>query len=335
VRLLSDLGYRNVRHLAGGIAGWEEAGLPLESEDGRQATTPAAHPTGGALPRGASVSPPMSMRRRMRAPRPSFAGVIVDFIDRQSTARLFVAWLTMVAVCGLAYWMFSFTNIHGLVMSGSSWLTPDLNGLGTSLYFSFVTATSVGYGDIAPAGIVRVLAVAEAVAGLLIFGAVVSKFVSRRQDELVREIHRITFEDRLDRVQASFHLVLGDLQTIGMMCEEKMVRPERIGARLESAALVFAGELRTTHDLLYRPQWAPEEAVLGSILASLDASLRALREVLACLPPTVRRSPALAAAFDEVAVLADEICGECVPHDYAPSLKVWMDRIQETARGIR
>jgi hypothetical protein len=35
-----------------------------------------------------------------------------------------------------------------------------------------------------------------------------------------------------------------------------------------------------------------------------------------------------------LAALANEICGECVPREYAPHLKVWMDRIQAHARDL-
>src|SRR5262249_56951064 len=110
---------------------------------------------------------------------------------------------------------------------------------------------------------------------------------SRRQDELVREIHRVTFEERLDRVQTNLHLVLSELQAIATLCVESPLPPARVGARLESATLVFAGELRAIHDLLYRPQWAPEEAVLGAMLASLCAALHEVREGLGCLPAGV------------------------------------------------
>jgi hypothetical protein len=173
-----------------------------------------------------------------------------------------------------------------------------------------------------------------AVSGMLIFGAVVAKFVSRRQDELVREIHRVTFEERLDRVQTSLHLVLSELQAIGVLCADGTARPERVGPRLESAALVFASELRAIHDLLYRPQWAPQEQVLGAILASLASSMRELSEVLACLPRGLQRSATLESTLTTLARLAAEICGDCVPRTYAPSLTVWMDRIQELARRI-
>jgi hypothetical protein len=60
----------------------------------------------------------------------------------------------------------------------------------------------------------RILAVTEGAIGLLIFGCLISKLVSRRQEALVEETHRIAFEDRLDRVRTNLHLVLNDLDTI-------------------------------------------------------------------------------------------------------------------------
>ena len=44
---------------------------------------------------------------------------------------------------------------------------------------------------VVPVGMARIIAVAESVGELLIFGAVVAKFVSHRQDELVLEIPMI------------------------------------------------------------------------------------------------------------------------------------------------
>jgi hypothetical protein len=317
VSLLRRLDYTHLRHYRGGLADWQENGGPLETST----TPPPAGP------------PRLRVTETAVSRRQQWAGALIDVIERQSTARLFLAWLGMIALCSVAYWLSGLTTDHGLV-SGGQRIGVSLRSLATAVYFSFVTATSVGYGDVVPVGAVRILAIGEAVTGLLIFGAVVAKFVSRRQDELVREIHRVTFEERLDRVQTNLHLVLSEMQAITAMCDDGKVRPERAGTRLESAALVFAGELRAVHDLLYRPQWAPEEAVLGAILASLGAALRELREVLACLPAGFPRSATLQSTLTTLTRLADDICGECVPHTYAPALRVWMDRVQETARRI-
>jgi len=325
--LLRELGYSKVRHYHGGLAEWTEAGEPLEGSNDREADAD--------LPLRALSAP-----ARETAPRSEQSSVwqrwasgLLDLAERWSTAKLFGVWLAMVVLSGCVYWL------AGLL--GFTWLTEagvpvgsGLNSLATALYFSFVTTSSVGYGDVLPVGPARIMAIFEAVAGLLIFGAVVAKFVSRRQEELVRQIHRTTFEDRLNRVQSSLHLCLSDFLAIASNCEGSAIPSERIAARLDSATLVFLGELNTVHELLYKPQRMPDDRVLEGILANLASSLRILRELLTCLPRDFSYSPVLRESVKRVSSIAEEICSDCVPRVYAPVLANWMDRIRETARLI-
>jgi hypothetical protein len=239
-----------------------------------------------------------------------------------------------VVLCGFGYWLGAVIGEHRLMEAGSP-IGANLHGLLSALYFSFVTATSVGYGDIVPVGIARMLAVGEAVVGLLIFGAVIAKFVSHRQDELVLEIHRVTFDERLDRVQSNLHVVISELLSINSLCETRAMPLQRLATKLDSAVLLFVGELRTTRDLLYQPRLLVEEGVLSSILANLASALDVLAELLACLPAEFVRSPLLELSLGNLTRLAEDICGNCVPHDYTPRLKFWMDRIQNTSRRIR
>ena len=237
-------------------------------------------------------------------------------------------------MCGATYWVSDLLGAHPL-LDGAAPLSRGIDGLLTAIYFSFTTATSVGYGDVLPRGGARVLAIIEAVGGLLVFGAIVSKFVSRRQDRIVSEIHRITFEDRLDRVQGALHTVLGDFQLLGDMCTGGLIKPERLGARLESSVLLFSGELRAIHDLLYQPRNLPPEPILAAILASLFSSLQSLCVVLECLPQDFERPYALARSLVTVSGLADEICADCVPQVYTVILRNWMDRIHELAGRVK
>ncbi len=133
------------------------------------------------------------------------------------------------------------------------------------------------------------IAVAEAITALLIFGAVVAKFVSHRQEELVSEIHRVTFEDRLDRIETNLHMVISELLAITAMTETKAPL-NRINTRLESAVILFSGELRTTRDLLYQPRLLVEEGVLAAILATLASAMNVLAELLTLMPPEFARS---------------------------------------------
>ena len=252
---------------------------------------------------------------------------------RRSIGSLLATWLLINLVCGVLYWLISFLPAHGLREQGEP-LAHGANALLEAIYFSFVTGLSIGFGDIVPVGAVRVLAVLQGGACLLVFGAIISKLVSGRQEELTEAIHRIAFEDRLGRVRTNLHLVVSEIQEIAALCTDGRKAPAAMQTRIESAAAVFTGELRAIHDLLYRPQEAPDEDVLESILAHLEGGLREFGTLLECVSAESRRAPALAANVRVLAALASEICGTCVPREYAPHLKVWMDRIQADAREL-
>jgi len=270
VGLLRKLGYSRVRAHFGGMAEWTQAGLPLEH--GAAAVSPRAR-SASATVGGA----PAALARRG-----------FDRLGTLSLGGVLAAWVGMVLGFGLVYWLGDLLPGSGL-RAGAGAPPHDLGGLATAVYFSFVTATSVGYGDVAPTGWLRVPAVIEAAGGLLVFGFVVSRLVSRRQEELTAEIHRIAFEDRLGRVRTNLHLVLSVLQTTAETCREGRRPPAGVQALAESAMQVFAGELATIHDLLYRPQELPEERVLAGLLVSLAAALEQLIDLMSCLPEDVPR----------------------------------------------
>ena len=247
--------------------------------------------------------------------------------------RLVFFWLGMILAFGFVYWGAGIAMGWGL-QAGNTPVKPDFDGLLTSIYFSFVTALSIGYGDVIPAGPLRILAIVEGAAGLLIFGCLVSKLVSRRQEELTEQIHRTTFEDRLDRVRTNLHLVFSDLGAVLQLQAEQGVLPGQVLRRLESTVRVFRGELQTIHDLLYRTQVLPDEEALESLLANLAICLQGVIDLQSSRPNGQQQSVPLESGLHAISRLANEICGECVPRTYAPALKQWMDQIQELARKI-
>ena len=315
MRLLSELGYTRVRDLDGGIADWTAAGLPVEIGDS-----------------------PLFLTKPQRAGRragaaPTWGASAMAWVSGRSIGGLLGAWLSINLGCGVLYWLVSFLPGHGL-REPSQPMGHDAAALLEAIYFSFVTGLSIGFGDIVPVGAVRLLAVVQGGACLLLFGAIISKFVSGRQEELTADIHRIAFEDRLGRVRTNLHLVVSEIQEISALCGEGRTTSAGVQTRIESAAAIFTGELRTIHDLLYRPQTAPDGDVLESILAHLDGGLREFGNLLECMSAEFRDAPALASSVRMLATLANEICGECVPREYAPHLKVWMDRIQTHAERL-
>ncbi|MFN8547683.1 MAG: potassium channel family protein [Candidatus Eisenbacteria bacterium] len=319
VGLLLGMGYRQVREYLGGLEEWDRAGLPFEHGAAGGATVFATPIT---ITRGASSSAPPRAARRVSM-----------LLGEASFRRLFALWLSVVMGSAFLYYLGPLVGLAGLHEQGHA-VAADLRGLGTAIYFSFVTATSIGFGDVVPVGIMRVIAVAEGAAGLLVFGIVVSKLVSGRQEMLTEEIHRTTFEERLGRVRTNLHLVLSELQALGEDCDRSHATHEQMARRVESAAMIFSSELGAVHDLLYRPQQTPDESVLEALLANLAASLRELTDLVARMPEVRDGSPILRKSLGSIERLSGEICGECVPRQYAPELKVWMDQIQDLSHRL-
>jgi type IV secretory pathway TrbD component len=275
-------------------------------------------------------SPPMLSRMGRPGDR---ALALLDALAARPVGHLLAAWLLLALGFGIVYWVAGVAGAGGLMEHGA--MEPaSARGLLSALYFSFITAMSVGYGDVLPVGAMRVLAILEAAAGLLIFGFVISKFVSRRQEEVIDEIHRIAFEDRLGRVQTGLHLALGEMQALAALCADGAQPPPRTLARAESVALVFARELRVVHDLLYRPQQQPDEEALEAILVTLAATYREMHDLVECMPPAAVAASGFRRSLGAIARLGTEICGECVPREHAPALREWMDQIQESARRL-
>ena len=309
VGLLRQLGYSNLLYYVGGMADWTENGGPVQPAVGATASVPTRSAA-------ASIAPH----------RLSWLKTVAGF----SLERLIAVWLGMIVIFGLLYWIAGVGMGMGL-QAGGTVIKADAPGFVTAIYFSFVTALSIGYGDVVPLGWFRLVAVVEGAFGLLIFGCVISKLVSRRQEDLTEEIHRTTFEDRLDRVRTNLHLVFSDLGSVQQLQVEQGVLPELVLRRLESTVRVFRGELQAVHDLLYKSRVIPDEESMASLLANLIICLQGLADIGGSLPS---RSANLTAGFKSIANLANEICGECVPRTYAPELKETMDQIQELARRI-
>ena len=252
-------------------------------------------------------------------------------LDRVSVRALAAAWVSLVVVSALGYWLGGASGEHGLVTrDGPMEMRTDT--LPTALYFSLVTVTSLGYGDVGPIGLSRAISVTEAVMGLLIFSLVVAKFVSRRQEELLEQVHRVSFEDRLSRVHTNLHQVLLELQDIDALATPPAAAPRRVQTRFDSISLLFLRELRVVHELLYSPVQNPDEGSMIRIVSTLASALSELCEILESSIPAEAASRQDTIAT--IGQMASEFCAECIPSRHAQALQPWTHEIERTARRL-
>lgn len=100
-----------------------------------------------------------------------------------------IAFLVVVVTCG---WLYSHLTVHGHGVN-----TPGLGFL-EGVFFSIVTVTSLGYGDIYPVGFSRVIAGVEVLFGLALMGIMIAKVTSRRLSYHVQRLFATDAQRRLD-----------------------------------------------------------------------------------------------------------------------------------------
>jgi len=84
-------------------------------------------------------------------------------------------------------------------------INHSLNDFLTIIYFSFITLTSTGYGDVVPLGISRLLVIFEIFLGLMVFGFLVSKVISARQEKIIDELYDLSFEEKVSKLRSSLY----------------------------------------------------------------------------------------------------------------------------------
>jgi hypothetical protein len=133
-------------------------------------------------------------------------------LTQWSYSELFLVWILTNAFFAFLYFLLSsyFPANAPTIPAGADTWTRVLD----SMYFSMVTATTIGYGDIVPLGISKLLAVTQSTSALLIFAVLVGKLVARHQDATLHEVHRMTFEGVFYHIRHVLFIVRKDLDEL-------------------------------------------------------------------------------------------------------------------------
>jgi hypothetical protein len=99
-----------------------------------------------------------------------------------------------------------------------------VNDITNAVYYSFITATSTGYGDIVPRGmIIRTMAISEVIIGLLMLALVTSKMVSIKQEKLLEQLFQLSFSEKMTRIVSSFNLFCNEIDNLLYSLESEEV----------------------------------------------------------------------------------------------------------------
>ena len=170
---------------------------------------------------------------------------IVSFLaNERALPWLFVSFIAMIFVFGVLYWLLTPFN-HG-IKEGSG-IPPDFSIL-DGLYFSVVTISSLGYGDLRPVGLSRALASLEVIIGLSLIGIMIAALTSRRISHLVSRLFVSDARRRLKEFTTSFdrseqHFL--DLLNRFSRAYEVTPKSKGIDDNMTELALKFRDSLRT------------------------------------------------------------------------------------------
>ncbi len=152
---------------------------------------------------------------------------LLKFINAVSFLHIFLLWLALNLIFSFFYFFISLWPGHGLLfINGSS--SFDFVGFLNALYFSFITSTGVGYGDIVPMGTSKFLTVVEVIMELVLYGILVSKLVGLKQEIMLKEIYTITFEENINRLRASMFLLRSDMSRFIDKIESKTLKKREL-----------------------------------------------------------------------------------------------------------
>lgn len=135
---------------------------------------------------------------------------LIDRINALPYRILFLLWGFNVILFATAYTTLSFFPGNGPTGIEGSLTARFAN----SLYYSVITATNTGYGDIVPLGYARIFAALQSVTELFLFALFVAKLVSNRQDVALQEVHKLSFELTFHNIREDFYVARKDFDLI-------------------------------------------------------------------------------------------------------------------------
>jgi len=146
------------------------------------------------------------------------------WLDKLNFSHIFIIWMSIVVTFGVMYHFLSTPSSLLIYTSNKEQVT----NLVDKIYFSFITATTTGFGDIIPLGFFKVVAIFEVISGLLLLAFVTSKLISIKQDIILNEIYELSFNEKINRLRSSLLVFRQNISRIINKIEENSIRKREI-----------------------------------------------------------------------------------------------------------
>ena len=180
--------------------------------------------------------------------QPWFSHLVTLVVDESPLWLWVVSIFAVIVVFGLLYAILTPLG-HGMAQGGGEGGGIDF---GQGLYFSVVTVSSLGYGDLHPKGMGRVLAGVEVLMGLGFIGIVIAKLTSRRISHFVSRLFVSEMKRQLLNFEALFGSHWEKLVTLNKQVSDVYQPTPNQGADEVSDSSEIRADLRATLDELQK-----------------------------------------------------------------------------------
>ncbi|MBN2095668.1 MAG: cation:proton antiporter [Candidatus Aenigmarchaeota archaeon] len=147
------------------------------------------------------------MERRVRR--------LQTWVDKLTFTRIFALWFFVIFSFGLIYFYGQTPENSLIYQNGGS-----VNNLMDTIYFSFISATTTGYGDILPFGLFKILAIIEVVCGWLLLAAVTTRLISVKQDIIIGELYKASLRSEISGLRTALRLFRQNIDDFIIRMEE-------------------------------------------------------------------------------------------------------------------
>jgi len=145
-------------------------------------------------------------------------------MDKATFPVILTVWLSITLLFGIGYFVFTSDYSHLTYTVDNS----RVLSIADTIYYSFITGTTTGFGDIVPTGIFKGVSIVQVIICWLLLAVVTSRLVSIKQDAILTELYDISFKERINRLRSSLLLFRQSLDRITTALEEKEFKSKEL-----------------------------------------------------------------------------------------------------------